>query len=282
MDALVESIEEQVSRGLPLSALPLGVGRGSVSARALALRAERADLRAGERLDPASDGDSHGPRLSVLVRGRVAVEMPDGRQVMTLHAGKLVAEGLVAKFSAVLRAQVDCELYRVYMHDVLTVVACVPGSKGEWYYRFKMQQEETTASLHGKLNSAQGIVSMGHPNDRTAKIAAWRGRQLEAARHAEKLRLARSDSEPALALPGVTNLQSKHAASVSHLTAQKWISQALGAGAKAKARRPARQRVGDGDVYRQEKTYLPALASLPVAAGSLGPSVPMPPRFDRG
>eukprot|EP00928_Gymnodinium_smaydae_P088458 TRINITY_DN72542_c0_g1_i1.p1 TRINITY_DN72542_c0_g1~~TRINITY_DN72542_c0_g1_i1.p1 ORF type:complete len:437 (+),score=75.20 TRINITY_DN72542_c0_g1_i1:183-1493(+) len=170
---LVETRHEQVREGLPLTALEdVGARAEDVSVRAISLCAERIHLGAGEVWLPVADGDPSGPCVSVLVRGRGAVEMSADRIVATqLFPGALILEGLLAGCNARFRAETECEAYRIRKNDFHLAVAS--ANSPEWVWRFKLREKDSGDHLRMRLGSICGLLESGAPSERDQEIQAF-------------------------------------------------------------------------------------------------------------
>lgn len=177
IEDLAASRQKQIKRGLPLSALPLGIPIDDLCVRAVALQAHRIDLQPEETLQAIDDAGPCGPYFSVLVRGRLIVEMAsDTSDVTTLTPGSLILEGMVADYSAHLRAKCHCELYRVRQSDFMIAVVSVPTA-GEWFYRFRLLERETRERFLMRLKSAKGALQslIGRPWRPLSSSSSTRG-----------------------------------------------------------------------------------------------------------
>jgi len=189
---LVASRREQVTKGLPISALPIGVRADDVCARAVALQAERVDLDPDEIWSPIHDYDPCGPHFGVLVRGRAVMETAsEGRMVQALVPGALFPEGPAAEYGVHVRALTACEGYRVRQVDFLVAVYSVPSSQ-EWFYRFKLLERETRSHLCARLSAVRGVSTgvQEHPSD--ADIHDWKNRRLKAIERARKMKVEKA------------------------------------------------------------------------------------------
>jgi len=192
-ESITAARREQTVAGMPICALPMAVEDDDVCARAVALQAEQIDLEPGETLDMLSDRSPCGPHFSVLVRGRVTVEMKiTSDPVMTLMQGSLLLEGMLADFGARIRAKIPCEIYRVRNSDFMIAVSSVPMAS-DWFYRFRLLEKETRERFLLRLKSARGAIESCKNRPRTAPAALCDG----AAEFSEESSPARETLPPA-------------------------------------------------------------------------------------
>eukprot|EP00439_Symbiodinium_sp_Y106_P019478 s1778_g2.t1 len=181
---LVEGRRAQVREGLPLSAM-LNLRASldeDVGAQLLCLRAERLPLEHGICWHPVADSDESGPRFSLVVRGRVAMEVSRGEgEPLDFHVkqGSVIPEGILAAHGAYLRAvSGDCEVYRVWHYDLLQA-AHVVAQAHDWFYQLRVLEKETRAWLETRLVSARGqlLGRVPHPADK--QIRGWAEKRKE-------------------------------------------------------------------------------------------------------
>jgi len=169
----VDARRQQVVRGLPLSAMDVGAGVEDVAARAVALLAERLSIRRGSLWQPLASSGPCGPCFAVLVQGRLAVEVGDNHEsILTVLAGSYVPESLVAEHGACLRAETDCEAYRVRQSDFAVAVESSRSAQ-EWIWRFRMAERTAQEKMRSRLRSALGLLSGAGPHPRDNEIGAW-------------------------------------------------------------------------------------------------------------
>lgn len=200
LEQIAEDRRDQVERGLPMCALPIGVGVEDVAVRAIALQAERIDLAPGEIWQPLLDTSPGGPHFGVLAHGRAVLELgSDGRSVMPMVAGGLFLEGLAAEFGARLRATSACEGYRIRCVDFQVAVSSIPVAFG-WYYRYQLLEKETRQHVRVRLTSEIGFVKSkeSHPSD--DGIREWKARRQDSMNRARHLRRERAHEQNGLPL----------------------------------------------------------------------------------
>lgn len=191
---LVEGRRKQVEDHKPLAGLMhLRADREEdVGANLLALRAERLPLESGDCWQPSGDSEACGPRLSLILRGRVELSIgsASGPPVeFHVRTGSVVPEGMLATSGAVLRAlSADCEVYRLWHFDLLQAAFITPQAP-DWFYQLRVLEEETRGYLQSRLSNARGLVQgrWRHPTD-----VAIRGR---AEKKRENLRRAQKRQE---------------------------------------------------------------------------------------
>merc|ERR1712232_756585 len=171
---LVSTRREQVARGMPMISLRLGTtGVDDIGFRGIALLSERICVKEGEVWHPVPDDDARGPCFTVLGRGRCVVEMGHERYcVMTLSAGSMIPDGLVANYNSMLRADLDCQAYRIKRSDFLTVVRSTASTK-EWIGRFELMEKDVYRNFEMRLNSIFGLLEGGAPHYKDHEIEAW-------------------------------------------------------------------------------------------------------------
>jgi len=170
----------QVEAGLPMAALPLGVGAKDLCARTVALQAEVHELQAGASFLPTSDSSHSGPQFGVLASGRACVEEigGEGRPISNLSPGMFVPEGLLAKNNAQVRAITDCEYYTVRKSDLVSAVDGIPTAQA-WYPRFRLLEKQVRQQLMPKLQSANGAKVGLQPHRHSADLYIWKLRREE-------------------------------------------------------------------------------------------------------
>ncbi|CAJ1397530.1 unnamed protein product [Effrenium voratum] len=188
---LVQGRRKQVQQHSPLGQL-LNL-RGSLDedtgAQLLSLRAERLPLELGTCWQPAADSDESGPRLSFVVRGRVALELETGGQPVDFHVkpGSVVPEGMLAANGAFLRAMSsDCEVFRVWHFDLQQAAFITPQAP-DWFYQLRVLEQETRSWLHARLVSARGLLQNRAPHPATEQIRGWAEKKRESLRRAREL-----------------------------------------------------------------------------------------------
>jgi CRP-like cAMP-binding protein len=206
-ELVLKAKEEQVQRGLPLTALPIKLNFDCVGVRYLAMLAERLDLATGDWWKPSGNRDPRGPSYGVLARGRAQLELPDNQVVMKVVSGSLVPEGLVSEYGAGLRAMSRCEAYRFLEIDFMTVVASFPSAK-EWLHRFRLLQVETCNHFAARLRSVRGAgrSTANHPSN--DDIHNWKVRRLKAMERASAKKLAQSEGKLSF-LPALDDARKK-------------------------------------------------------------------------
>ncbi|CAE7225118.1 Dnaja4 [Symbiodinium sp. CCMP2456] len=196
---LVEGRRSQVRESLPLSAM-LNLRTSleeDVGAQLLCLRAERLPLEHGICWHPVADSDESGPRYSLVVRGRVAMEVSRGEgEPLDFHVkqGSVIPEGILAAHGAYLRAvSGDCEVYRVWQYDLLQA-AHVVAQAHDWFYQLRVLEKETRAWLETRLVSARGqlLGRVPHPADK--QIRGWAEKRKESQRRARELQEQLADN----------------------------------------------------------------------------------------
>eukprot|EP00435_Cladocopium_sp_Y103_P000544 s3531_g1.t1 len=188
---LVEGRRKQVEERKPLAGLMhLRAEREEdVGANLLALRAERLPLESGDCWQPSSDSEASGPRLSLILRGRVelSISSSTGPPVeFHVRTGSVVPEGMLATHGAVLRAlSADCEVYRLWHFDLLQAAFITPQAP-DWFYQLRVLEEETRGYLQSRLTNARGLVQgrWRHPTD--VAIRGWAEKKRENLRRAQK------------------------------------------------------------------------------------------------
>lgn len=188
---LVDGRRKQVEDHKPLAGLMhLRADREEdVGANLLALRAERLPLESGDCWQPSSDSEACGPRLSLILRGRVelSISSATGPPVeFHVRTGSVVPEGMLAASGAVLRAlSADCEVYRLWHYDLLQAAFITPQAP-DWFYQLRVLEEETRATLQSRLTNARGLVQgrWRHPTD--VAIRGWAEKKREKLRQAQK------------------------------------------------------------------------------------------------
>jgi len=185
---LVESRREQVHSGRPLCGLKIGASPDDVTVKTVALQAERVPLESGELWEPVPDDDPCGPRVGVFLAGRAVVELKSGREVMPITAGCILLEGVLSEFGARVRAvSSDCEAYRVRLFDLLA--ASKYGDKvPDWFYQFRLLENDTTKHLRSKLVNTRGLVNNKSTHLCDPCIRDWAARRKESVRRAEMMR----------------------------------------------------------------------------------------------
>jgi len=187
---LVEGRRLQVQQHQPLAGLMHWNEKWDedVGANLLALRAERLPLECGDTWQPSSDSEASGPRLSLILRGRVEVKITTSGPPVEFHVrtGSIVPEGMLAAHGAVLRAvSTDCEVYRLWHFDLLQA-AFITSQAPDWFYQLRVLEEETRGYLQSRLTNARGLVQgrWRHPAD--AAIRGWAEKKRENLRKAQK------------------------------------------------------------------------------------------------
>jgi len=189
---LVDGRRTQVRECLPLSAMlnlrtPLDE---DVGASILSLRAERLPLQPGMCWHPASDSDESGPRFSLIVRGRVAMELARNEaEPLYFHVktGSVVPEGMLAASGAYFRAlSADCEVYRLWHYDLLQAAHVAPQVH-DWFYQLRVLERETRAWLQTRLTSARGQLLGRVPHPQSLQIRGWAEKKRENLRRAREL-----------------------------------------------------------------------------------------------
>mmetsp|Transcript_50552 Transcript_50552/g.90724 ORF Transcript_50552/g.90724 Transcript_50552/m.90724 type:complete len:1564 (-) Transcript_50552:67-4758(-) len=178
----------QVEAGLPMSALPLGVGAEDLCARAVALQASFHMLAPGETFHPTPDSGHGGPHFGVLVSGRACFEVgSDTRPIFHISQGFLVPEGLVAKHNARLRALTACDYYTVRKSDFVSAVDSIPVAQA-WYPRFRLLEKQVRRQLITRLQSAHGATVGLQAHRHSADLVDWKMRREETVAAAVEMR----------------------------------------------------------------------------------------------
>jgi len=184
---------DQVSRGLPLTALPgISMDPSEACVRVVGLLSEMILLPGGEVLKPERDDGPCGPMLSIVCKGRAHVETQDGQNVMVLTTGMLVAEGLIAGAGGCIRAESSLEAYRFRRSDFELAVASDPAAQ-RWLYQFKLQEREDIERLRHRMTNAQGLQQTSVPHEKDREIHAWTAKRASSTSRASKLRKERAN-----------------------------------------------------------------------------------------
>lgn len=172
--ALVASRHEQVSRGLPMTGLPINANPDDVCVRAVALLSEQLNFMPGEVWQAVPDDDPCGPHFGVVLSGRLMIEMgSDRHNVMQLHAGNAFPEGLAAEYGAYARAETVVEAYRIRRSD-FEMAICKSAVQRDWIWRLKMEEKTVFDRLRSRLNSVRGLLEGAVPNMRDREIQEWK------------------------------------------------------------------------------------------------------------
>jgi len=263
LQRLVARRRMQVNKGLPLSALPyIGVEATDPCVRAVALMSECVRLQEGELWAPIRDDDPCGPYFTVILRGRVTVEVSmDHHAVMVLTPGSLLPEGLVAEYGAHLRADTACEAYRIRQTD-FNVAIHSNASTERWIWRYRLQEKGVYDHLRARLESVHGLVKSIMPHSRDEEIADFTIRQRQKSSRALSIRTERAGSKQNL--PGLHDMPPE-SMTIPHALASK-NSGTLG-----------RSRAGTPSKLKQDEKTGNALLELPqiapVSRGKVGGSM---------
>eukprot|EP00913_Durusdinium_trenchii_P001054 g968.t1 len=157
---LVANRRKQVQEHLPLSSL-----------MRLKCNEEerRLPLEPNDGWLPTPDGDPNGPRFSLVLRGRVQLELTGNGQPVEVHVrtGSVLAEGMLAQRGATLRAlSADCEVYRLWQYDLLQA-AFISNQAPDWFYQLRVLEQDTRRWLQCRLTNARGLLQQRgrHPAD---------------------------------------------------------------------------------------------------------------------
>ncbi|CAK9113143.1 unnamed protein product [Durusdinium trenchii] len=186
---LVANRRKQVQEHLPLSSLMrLKCNEEDAGANLLALRAERLPLEPNDGWLPTPDGDPNGPRFSLVLRGRVQLELTGNGQPVEVHVrtGSVLAEGMLAQRGATLRAlSADCEVYRLWQYDLLQA-AFISNQAPDWFYQLRVLEQDTRRWLQCRLTNARGLLQQRgrHPADDL--IRGWAKKKQENLRRAQE------------------------------------------------------------------------------------------------
>eukprot|EP00930_Biecheleria_cincta_P055447 TRINITY_DN41764_c0_g1_i1.p1 TRINITY_DN41764_c0_g1~~TRINITY_DN41764_c0_g1_i1.p1 ORF type:complete len:750 (+),score=166.33 TRINITY_DN41764_c0_g1_i1:71-2320(+) len=201
---LVEGRKAQVAAAQPLSSLissrsPL---KEDVGCQLLSLRAERLPLEPGVRWEPTRDSDASGPQLSLVMRGRVAVELSEDRaEDVLVKAGSVVPEGLLAAYGACLRAtSSDCEVYRLRQFDLLTA-AHSNGQAPDWFYQLRVKEQEARNFLQARLANAKGLAQGRAHRPVDDHIRGWAEKRKKSMRKAQEQQAYRAENYLGSKLP---------------------------------------------------------------------------------
>lgn len=191
---LLEARRSQVESGQPLLGLPsVRIGPTDTSARLMNLQAEHLQVESGDAWKPVPSSDPNGPRVSLILRGRVSLELGERPEELTLRPGMVIPERLVAEFGAVFRAQSqDCEVYRIRVFDMLAAANSMQ-QVSPWFYQLRMMEREAHNRLQPRLVNLKGVAMsrMHHKSD--AHIRQWKEKRLESLRHAKALKERREE-----------------------------------------------------------------------------------------
>lgn len=205
---LVNSRYDQVAQGLPLSKMSLGFEQDDMVARAVGLLSERIILEPGRILRPLAETDPCGPHYWVLVFGRAVLEMGSERHmVMSLTSGSLVIEDLASEYKAHIRAEVQCESYRIRVSDFWACVLSHPAAD-DWMWKFKLYERDVRKQLCQRLKNVKGVIEGLAPHEKDQDIQAWTTQRKRCISRARKLRHEMSD--PPLQLPQVKQRLARH------------------------------------------------------------------------
>lgn len=193
-DKLIATRHEQVNKGLPLTGLKISAQPDDLAVRTVALQSERLPLEAKEIWRPLPDSDPSGPRIGILVRGRAVVELvASGREVMSLVAGSIVCEGVLAEFGAHVRAvSSDCEAYRIRTVELLAA-AQMEAKSPAWFYEFRLMEREAADRLRTKLTNARGLLDGKVVHACDPCIRDWTVRRQQSIKRAQENRAARAE-----------------------------------------------------------------------------------------
>jgi len=187
----------QVSAGMPLCGLKIGAKLDDTSLRSVALQAERICLDPGMLWQPLPDTDPSGPRITVLVTGRVMLKLGDtGHEVMPLVAPVILNEGMLAELGGTLHSMFgECDAYRMRLSDILASAKST-SQPPDWFYQFRILEKETCDRIRSRLSSARGLADnkAAHPCDRC--ISEWSSRRRDSIRRAAKLRAVKANEVP--------------------------------------------------------------------------------------
>lgn len=185
--------QEDVAKGLPLTALPFGLHAEDVSVRAVALFSDRQDLEAGERFVPLGDQGPNGVHLSIVATGRLLLEVAsDSRPVMQFKPGMLLVEGMIIELGGRLQALTACTLYSFRRSDLLTAVESVPAAHS-WYPRFRYHEKEAKRELRLRLQGARGASQGLVPHEFRDDLLEWKQRREKTLQKGQLLRKEMSE-----------------------------------------------------------------------------------------
>lgn len=190
---LVARRRVQVSRGVPLAALPeFGAEATEAAVRTVALLSELVQLQTGDVWAPVGDSDPNGAWMGFLVKGRVKIEL-HGEAQLTITAGSVVPEGLAAEFGAHIRADTACEAYRLPRSDFDIAVASDTAAQ-KWIWLLRLHEKQLSDKLRSRLNSAEGLQRSMLPHVRDREIQTWTARRIKSTSTASRRREERAQS----------------------------------------------------------------------------------------
>jgi len=219
---IVKERQAQVANGVPMVNLDIGVRADDLSVRAIALHAKRSYHEQGHTWWPTADSDPCGSHLSIVVHGRVILEMAEkGRTVMAFNPGSMIIEGLAAEYGANLRAASNCEVYQILLADFRTAISSVPSAQ-HWLYRFKLLDKEVENRMRTRLAAVRGLTEGLAPHPNSEEIHAWKACRDRNIRRAKQMRSADSEQVENLPrLPNMDDFSDKHRMDVAEEAIQR-------------------------------------------------------------
>lgn len=190
LSRLLAQRREQVDLGLPMSLLPsVRVAPGDLTARLVALQAERLTVMPGDLWQLLPDTDPNGPRLGILVRGKAVLELSDDcKDDVQLRAPLVLAEGLPENYGARIRmVSADSEVYRLRLIDILAAAHTLQQPP-EWFYQLRILEKDSRSKLQGRLVNAKGLAKSRAPHPTDAGIREWKMRREKSIKKAERIR----------------------------------------------------------------------------------------------
>mmetsp|Transcript_63035 Transcript_63035/g.204407 ORF Transcript_63035/g.204407 Transcript_63035/m.204407 type:complete len:805 (+) Transcript_63035:2698-5112(+) len=171
LQRIMGSRKEQVELGLPMSALPIYADKNDAGVQAIALQADRCQLKKEAHFNPWPEDHPAGPHFWCLVKGRAVLEIDVGGgrspvQVMPIFPGYMLIETLAADYGIRVRALSNVEGYRVRLFDFRAVTETVRSAQA-WLRRFEMFEGDTRTQLIYRAEAAMGVASSleVHRND---------------------------------------------------------------------------------------------------------------------
>lgn len=161
---LEEERRSQVSRGVPMTSLPLAECTvEDIAVRAIALHADRILLAPNQPWTVPPDSAMSGPHYWIFVRGRASLVMGPGEHpvnpIFTFRpgAGGLCPEQLCVEMEARIHAATPLEAFRISRNDLLLAARSVPT---RWLKRFEKMEKDISKHLEAKLVSAKAVLDM--------------------------------------------------------------------------------------------------------------------------
>ena len=163
---ILEERQAQVEAGIPMTLLPIAVGKEDLCAKAIALQAELKIMKLGETWELEEGGC-----FCVITEGRAILELASENErlrrlggdetpavpVMPLAQGSLVLEDLAAALGCRVRALTHIKVHRVRYID-FNVATTLESCSQEWLARFRMLESNTQKHLEQRGGAARGVV----------------------------------------------------------------------------------------------------------------------------